>query len=55
MLGRHASISPGERSSGSKHRTVFAKMFKIPLPPDIDGDEQPDLGDALPERQRTHL
>ena len=41
MLRKHLPVSPSSRSNESKvNRTVFAKMFKIPLPPDIDCEEQ---------------
>ena len=54
MLHRPLAGSPDSRSNASKvNRTVFAKMFKIPLPPDLDYDEQTDV--APHEPMKLHL
>ena len=54
MLRRPLPVSPDSHSHASKvNRTVFAKMFKMPLPPDLDHDEQTDI--AVHEPMKVHL
>ena len=50
---RKPPVSLDMANDAKVNRTVFAKMFKMPLPPDIDYLEHPDFD--MPEAQKQHL